>query len=135
MRIFAVQPLFRGSILLLYSRMILPMQISRHKTLWPSWNGSRGLNFASLQNVGTSTVKDFAHLFFISNWFIQGWQKDVGHGDETYLNSFWVDILSLFQSGDTLDNAHPQLVYAVANTQKILNCVRLKSITFQWLYT
>ena len=27
--------------------MILPMQISRHKTLWPSWNGSRGLNFAS----------------------------------------------------------------------------------------
>ena len=47
MRIFAVQPLLRGSILLLYSRMILPMQISRHKTLWPSWNGSRGLNFAS----------------------------------------------------------------------------------------
>ena len=29
------------------SRMILPMQISRHKTLWPSWNGSRGLNFDS----------------------------------------------------------------------------------------
>ena len=36
-------------ILVLYSRMILPMQISRHKTLWPSWNGSRGLNFASFQ--------------------------------------------------------------------------------------
>ena len=29
----------------------------------------------------------------------------------------------------------PQLVYAVANTQKLLNCVRLKSITYQWFYT
>ena len=50
----------------------------------------------------------------------------------------WCFMDSVSSHGPNLkifDKIGPQLVYAVANTQKILNCVSIKSITYQWFYT
>ena len=68
-------------------------------------------------------------FFSYHNYFIQGWQKDVGHRAETYLNSFWVDILSLFQSGDTVEYVHHNIWGRCVMAVLLIQVIYLKSVS------